>query len=166
MTVRPDDERIRGLRSFPQLSSLSGSDLECLASAMRERPFPAGTVILREGEPGEEMYLLVEGSVDVLKTTPYGDPYVTATLEDSYHCSFGEMALIDRGRRSATIRAKTDCRTLSLSYEAFQTLCREEPTVGLKLLLSVSATLVRDLRMENENLRTVYQALIEEIENG
>ena len=60
------------------------------------------------------MYLLLEGSVDVLKTTPFGEPYITASLLDSYHCSFGEMALIDKGTRSATIRAKTDCRTLCL----------------------------------------------------
>ena len=102
----------------------------------------------------------------MLKTTPYGEPYVTASLRDSYHCSFGEMALIDRGKRSATVRARTDCRTLSLGYEAFQGFCRENPTIGLELLFSISATLVRDLRMENENLHIVYQALIEEIENN
>ena len=156
---------ISGLRSFPLLSRLSDEELACLAAAMKERDFPAGAEILREGEPGDEMYLLLEGCVDVLKTTPFGDRYVTASLMDSYHCSFGEMALIDRGKRSATVLAKTDCRTLALGFDAFQHFCREHPTIGLELLMSISATLVHDLRMENENLRIVYQALIEEIEN-
>ena len=110
------------------------------------------------------MYLLLEGTVEVLKTTLFGDPYVTASLKDSYHCSFGEMALIDQGTRSATVRAKTDCRTLALSAEEFQRFCREYPAIGVELLMAVSATLVRNLRAENENLKIVYQALIEEIE--
>ena len=158
------NEMVKGLRTFPLLSRLSDGELDLLASVMRERLFPAGTEILREGEEGDEMYLLLRGSVDVLKTTPFGDPYVTASLVDSYHCSFGEMALIDRGKRSATVLAKTDCRALSLSYEDFQKFCREHPSIGLELLMSISATLVHNLRMENENLHIVYQALIEEIE--
>ena len=154
------------LKRFPLLNRLSDEELSCLAAVMEERTFPAGTEILREGEPGDEMYLLLKGSVDVLKTTPFGDRYVTASLNDSYHCTFGEMALLDRGKRSATVLAKTDCRTLSLGYEAFQRFCREHPTIGLELLMSISVTLVHDLRMENENLRIVYQALIEEIEKN
>ena len=160
------EEMIRDLKTFPLLSKLSDEDLALLAEVMREQDFPAGTEILREGEPGDDMYLLLEGSVDVLKTTPFGESYITASLLDSYHCSFGEMALIDKGTRSATIRAKTDCRTLSLDYVSFQSFCREHPHIGLELLMSISVTLVRDLRMENENLHIVYQALIEEIENG
>ena len=160
------EDMIQGLKTFPLLSKLSDEDLTRLAEVMREENFRAGTEILREGETGDEMYLLLEGSVDVLKTTPFGEPYITASLLDSYHCSFGEMALIDKGTRSATIRAKTDCRTLCLDYAAFQSFCREFPNIGLELLMSISLTLVRDLRRENDNLHIVYQALIEEIENG
>ena len=162
--MRSDEEMIKGLKTFPLLSTLPDGDLALLASVMEEKRFPAGTEILQEGEPGDEMYLLWEGSVDVLKKTLYGEPYVTASLQDSYHCSFGEMALIDRGKRSATVRAKTDCRALSLSYGDFQRFCREHPSIGLELLMSISDTLVHNLRMENENLHIVYQALIEEIE--
>ena len=164
--MQSHEDMIRGLKTFPLLSRLSDEDLTLLAEVMREQNFSAGTEILREGETGDEMFLLLEGSVDVLKTTPFGESYITASLLDSYHCSFGEMALIDKGTRSATIRAKTDCRTLSLDYVSFQSFCREHPHIGLELLMSISVTLVRDLRMENENLHIVYQALIEEIENG
>ncbi len=154
-----------GLRSFPLLGKLSDEELSLLMSILQEVTFAEGEEILKEGEEGDRMYLLTEGSVDVLKTTPYGDSYVTAALQDSDHCSFGEMALIDKGKRSATVRAKTDCRTLSIRYDDFQRFCREYPKIGLELLMSVSLTLVRNLRRENENLRLVYQALIEEIEN-
>ncbi len=159
-----DEKMIRDLKTFPLLSTLPDEDLAHLANVLKEHTFPAGSEILREGESGDEMYLLLEGSVDVLKTTLYGDSYVTASLNESHHCSFGEMALIDRGQRSATVRAKTDCRTLSLGYEEFQTFCRTYPRVGLELLMSITSTLVHNLRTENENLLVVYQALIEEIE--
>ena len=162
--MRSDEYMIRGLKTFKLFSRLPDEELACLAGVMEEKIFPAGTVILREGDPGDHMYLLLEGTVEVLKTTLFGDPYVTASLKDSYHCSFGEMALIDQGTRSATVRAKTDCRTLALSAEEFQRFCREYPAIGVELLMAVSATLVRNLRAENENLRIVYQALIEEIE--
>ena len=162
--MRSDEDMIRGLKTFKIFSRLPDEDLACLAEVMEEKNFPAGTVILREGDSGDQMFLLLEGSVDVLKTTLFGEPYVTASLKDSYHCSFGEMALIDEGTRSATVRAKTDCRTLALSAEEFQRFCREYPAIGVELLMAVSATLVRNLRAENENLKIVYQALIEEIE--
>ena len=162
--MRSDEYMIRGLKTFKLFSRLPDEELACLAGVMEEKIFPAGTVILREGDPGDHMYLLLEGTVEVLKTTLFGDPYVTASLKDSYHCSFGEMALIDQGTRSATVRAKTDCRTLALSAEEFQRFCREYPAIGVELLMAVSATLVRNLRAENENLKIVYQALIEEIE--
>ena len=164
--MRSDEDMIRGLKTFKLFSRLPDEELACLAGVMEEKIFPAGTVILQEGDPGDHMYLLLEGTVEVLKTTLFGDPYVTASLKDSYHCSFGEMALIDQGTRSATVRAKTDCCTLALSAEEFQRFCREYPAIGVELLMAVSATLVRNLRAENENLRIVYQALIEEIENG
>ena len=162
--MRSDENMIRGLKTFKLFSRLPDEELACLAGVMEEKIFPAGTVILQEGDPGDHMYLLLEGTVEVLKTTLFGDPYVTASLKDSYHCSFGEMALIDQGTRSATVRAKTDCRTLALSAEEFQRFCREYPAIGVELLMAVSATLVRNLRAENENLKIVYQALIEEIE--
>ena len=162
--MRSDEDMIRGLKTFKLFSRLPDEELACLAGVMDEKIFPAGTVILQEGDPGDHMYLLLEGTVEVLKTTLFGDPYVTASLKDSYHCSFGEMALIDQGTRSATVRAKTDCRTLALSAEEFQRFCREYPAIGVELLMAVSATLVRNLRAENENLKIVYQALIEEIE--
>ena len=162
--MRSDEDMIRGLKTFKLFSRLPDEELACLAGVMEEKIFPAGTVILQEGDPGDHMYLLLEGTVEVLKTTLFGDPYVTASLKDSYHCSFGEMALIDQGTRSATVRAKTDCRTLALSAEEFQRFCREYPSIGVELLMAVSATLVRNLRAENENLKIVYQALIEEIE--
>ncbi len=131
---------------------------------MKEEIFPEGSCIIKEGDIGDTMYLLISGKVDVVKTTLYGEAYLCATLEDKFHCVFGEIALVDRDRRSATVKAKTECRTLSVSAEVFQRFCDEYPAVGCKLLMFIATNLCRNLRNENENLTKVYQALIEEIE--
>ncbi len=158
--------RIQDLKEFSMFGALSDEELSLLAGSMTEKTFQPGTEILKEGEPGDGMFLLLEGNADVMKKTLYGESFVTASLRGGDHSTLGEMALIDRDVRSATVRAASECRTLFLSRDRFHDFCGEYPKIGLELLKAVSMTLVRNLRRENENLRMVYQALIDEIENG
>ena len=97
---------VKDLRTFPMLAELKDGELEKLSGLMREEIFPAGSRIIEEGDVGDTMYFLLEGTVEILKTTLYGEEYVCATLIDEYSCVFGEIALIDHDRRSATVRAK------------------------------------------------------------
>ena len=157
---------LESLKTFPMFGGVNDAALTALAGLMKEENFPAGKNIIKEGADGDTMYLLLQGTCDVIKTTVFGDEYVTATLLDSYHVVFGEMALIDEAPRSATVRAKTDCSTLRIDRKTFKNYCRENPAVGCEILFAISSTLVRNLRKENENLRLVYEALIEEIEAG
>jgi len=64
------------------------------------------------------------------------------------------------------VKAKTECKTLSITSEVFQKFCDEYPAVGCKLLMFIATNLCRNMRNENENLMKVYQALIEEIEEA
>lgn len=155
---------LRELKEFPMLQNLPDHDLGCLAELMKEEIFEEGSRIIEEGAVGDNMYLLLKGTVEVLKTTLYGDEYVCATLTDELRCVFGEMALIDHDRRSATVKAKTVCRTLSITASDFQKYCRDYPSVGCELLHFIAVNLCRNLRKENENLLKVYQTLLEEIE--
>ena len=154
------------LKSIPVLEGMSDEDLKALSGLIKEHKTPAGENLITEGESGSEMYILVEGTVDVIKTTIFGDPFVVATLDASMHCVFGEVAMIDNDKRSATVRAITDCITLSINRKNFDQFCNERPACGVKLLRLISMNLARNIRKENDNLRMVYQALIEEIETG
>ncbi|MCQ2539934.1 MAG: cyclic nucleotide-binding domain-containing protein [Acetatifactor sp.] len=156
---------LRNLKAFSIFRNLSEEDLLELSKRMHEEHFGAGKYIIKEGTEGNTMYLLVNGVVDIMKTTVYGDQYVTASVSAKDEGVFGEMALIDQGRRSASVLTKTDCDTLWISKEDFQSFCRLYPTAGCELLFITSSNLVRKLRKENENLRLVYEALIEEIES-
>ncbi len=154
------------LKTFPLLATIPDTDLEDLGSLLKTEKIDAGKDIITEGDTGSEMYFLAEGSVDILKTTIFGDRFVCATLDAGMHCVFGEMALIDKDKRSATVRAKTPCTALSISREDFDRFAASHPNAAVSLLKFISINLVRNIRRENENLNLVYQALIEEIESG
>ena len=154
------------LRSFPLLAEIDEADLTALSAYLHEKCFAAGTDVVTEGDDGDEMFLLVKGSVDIIKKTVFGDSFVVTTLDDSMNCVFGEMAMIDHDKRSSTVRAKSDCVTLTVNQKDFDKFCREYPQCGVILLRLISINLVRNIRKENENLKLVYQALIEEIEKG
>ena len=157
-------DNVEKLRSFPLLSSIADDELKTLTGLMKEKSTAAGENIITEGETGDEVFVLLEGMVDIIKSTVFGELFVVSTLEAEEHCVFGEMAMIDSDKRSATVKAKTDCVTLSINRKDFDRFCNEHPESGLKLLKLISLNLVRNLRKENDNLRLVYQALIEEIE--
>ena len=155
---------VKSLRAIPLLSKIADEDLQILAKMVKEKQTKSGENLITEGDSGDEMYVLIEGTVDVIKSTIFGDKFVVATLDAKSHGVFGEMAMIDNDKRSATVKAKTDCVTLSLGRKEFDRFCNEHPKSGVELLRLISFNLVRNIRTENNNLRMVYQALIEEIE--
>ena len=157
--------KIDELKKFPLLKNLTDEDLKALDEYVTEVSFNEGEDIIKEGEIGDTLYLLIDGSVDVIKTTIFDDEFICASLNSSMHCLFGEMAVIDNDKRSATIKAKTKCETLELNRENFTKYCDEHPKAGIELLKMMNINIVRNLRIENDNLKLVYQALIEEIEN-
>ena len=152
------------LRTLPMLAGIEDGDLKVLSGMLKEKHTKRGENIITEGETGDEMFVLIEGRVDILKTTIFGDVFVVATLDAESHSVFGEMAMIDNDKRSATVKAKTDCVTLAINRKDFDNFCNERPKSGVELLRLISFNLVRNIRTENNNLRMVYQALIEEIE--
>ena len=154
------------LKQFPFLAGIDPGELEDLDGMLSSAHYEAGTDIITEGETGVDMYLLTDGTVDIIKKTVFGDSYVCATLDSSNHCVFGEMALIDSDVRSATVRAKTACSVLKIDKTSFDRYLEVHPRTGIVLLKLISINLVRNLREENNNLKLVYQALIDEIENS
>jgi NADH dehydrogenase len=82
--------------------------------------FEAGEVIVRQGEPGDCMYVMIDGEVDVVQQQAEGGERVVATLAQG--AWFGEMALFNEEPRSATVRTRTTVNVLSVDRRTFQTL--------------------------------------------
>jgi MFS family permease len=99
------------LRSIEMFAPLPPGTLEGLASALRPVRFPAGAEIVREGEPGDDFYVIVRGEVDVAA----GSQTITLGRGDF----FGEIALLRGTSRNATVRARTDVEAYALDGDAF-----------------------------------------------
>jgi len=109
---------------------LSRRDLTQVAEMAKGLDFAAGQAITEEGERGGRFYVLLEGQADVLVG---GEVVNTLKAGDS----FGEISLIDRQPRSATIVARTLVRTLSLSSWNFRPLLKEYPPIAEAVLLEM-----------------------------
>ena len=100
--------------------------------------YTGGEIIFREGEEGEEMYVIQAGKVNITKSTHSGEVTI-ATLEAGE--VFGEMALFDKMPRSATALAEEDARILTVDKRKFFSSISRDPTLAFKILESMSQRL-------------------------
>ena len=129
------------------------------------REFPAGTVIIQEGEPGDSLFIMAAGEVEITKQltlvldedTPKERVMIRLKAEDGVY--FGEMALLESETRSATVTALTDCSLLELHHKDFLDLIERSPAMGVKLLLRLAQVLSRHLRKTNQDVVKLTTAL-------
>jgi CRP-like cAMP-binding protein len=115
------------LRNVPLFSGLDDSELESLADEFNERRFSAGDTIALEGEGGLMFFVVDSGEAAV---EVHGEE--VATLGPGSH--FGEIALIDRRPRTATVTARSDLKTFGLPVFVFRPFVEARPAVAWKLL--------------------------------
>jgi CRP/FNR family cyclic AMP-dependent transcriptional regulator len=122
----------------------------------------AGETIIKEGDEGDGLYVIVEGNVRVEKLTPFKDPYTVRFLgEDAF---FGELSLLDRDNRSATVVAETDSEFLVVGRDRFQAFGDAFPKAGLLVTRRVAERLSHYLRRANHDVITLFSALVQEVE--
>jgi CRP-like cAMP-binding protein len=133
----PQDEKIRHLQKVDILANCTKKQLKAVASISRLVEVPAGTMLTRVGEPGEEFFFIVDGSAMVEVTR-------RKRVRLGPNEFFGEMSLLDGEPRSATVRAETDMRLLIIERRHFQTLLSEVSDLTRTILVVLSRRL-RDL---------------------
>ena len=123
------------LAGVPLLASLERKDLQRLAKDFTERTFPAGSVVIKEGDThGMGFFIVVEGEGVV----NVGGKDVDKIGPGSY---FGEVALISDRVRTATVTATTDLKTLVMTFWDFRAFVRSDAEVAWKLLEHVGGLL-------------------------
>ena len=80
-----------------------------------------------------------------------------------YHVFFGEVALVDKDTRSASVYALTPCNTLKLDGGRFKLLCDQEPVLGYYVMKKIAQRIAAALRRSNKDLMILYAALIDEV---
>jgi len=137
------DDKIERLEEVSLLAACSRRQLRAIARISEVIEVPAGTVLARSGAPGEEFFLIMDGSARVEVSARK-----RSRLEPGQY--FGEMSLLDGGPRSASVLAETPLRLLVIKRRDFTTLLKEAPELTQSLL----ATLSQRLRQAEANLLT------------
>jgi CRP/FNR family cyclic AMP-dependent transcriptional regulator len=129
------------------------------------REFADGAVIIQEGEPGDSLFIMQTGEVEITKQltlvldedTPKERVMIRLNAENGVY--FGEMALLESETRSATVTALTDCSLLELHQKDFLDLIEQNPAMGVKMLLRLAQLLSQHLRKTNQDVVKLTTAL-------
>lgn len=152
---------MKDLSTVLLLKYLSPQEINWMLVKWRPREIAKDTVIIKEGTTGDEMYIIESGQVEVLLTR--GD-LVLILSELGESSFFGEMALLTDKPRSATVKAKTDCRVLALKKSDFMDIVNENPKVAAKFLLAMGEDLSNRIMTTNANLENYFlinQAIVD-----
>ena len=145
-------EKLAVLSRSPLFEMLSNQELEYVAELSRPRKFTAGQVVFEEGELGDSLYVIVSGEVEVLKRDDKGNPQLIARLGPPEF--FGEMSLIDKEYRSATVRARSDAELLQLTAENLTTFRKQHRDGFTFVVINIARVLSARLREANSKLNT------------
>jgi CRP-like cAMP-binding protein len=139
---------------------VSDADLELIASLLIERRYARNTTIVEEGLPGDYMYVIREGRVKVTKLSDEGREKILNFLDEGGF--FGEMALLDRAPRIASVKTLKPVRLLALSRTDFLNALRTSPD----LAMAVIQELVRRLREVDEQASSLSFQRVKERTKG
>jgi len=148
-------DRNEALRAIPLFRDLPEKDLADIAGLLIDRKYPRDAVIYEDGSIGDYMYIISEGQVKVTKMSEDGREKILEILgPGDFH---GEMALLDRAPRSASVKTTTPCVLLALSRQDFLGLLKQNHELTLELI----RVLVRRLRETDEQIKGL---LVERVE--
>lgn len=138
--------------------------IDSIAGMCKQRSFSAGATIIKEGDHGDELFIVLKGEIEIQKKTLQNEPYTVTSLNANIGgISVGELAMIDNDMRSATVVAKTDCRCLVINRDDFLSFGDRYPEIGLKITRAIASQLSSKLRKANEDVIILFSALVEEI---
>ena len=130
------------LRRVPLFAELDPEDLQRIASTSRERVYPPGAVIMREGDIDSELLVIIEGVVRVVRIEPDGNERLIRRYEAGDH--IGELAVLREGPRAATVIAEGDSiRTLVIDGENLKAILRERPEAAMAMLATLAERISR-----------------------
>ncbi len=138
------------LRRVKALAELNDEQLLRFVSFMEAQNVRQWTQIVKQGDPDDGMFLVLEGELRV-RLLIGGKETILATLGPG-EC-FGEIALFDQGPRSADVIANRDSVLLKVTTEAFDRLRREAPELSAPILFAISKTLAARIRADNKRIK-------------
>jgi len=126
--------------------TLSGAELDAITAIVETRDVAAGTDLFREGNPGDGLFLVISGEINVTKRAPGGE-HLLARLGPGG--VLGEMSLVTADPRSATGRASVDTRVIHMPADRFRALLEADSVAAHKIVAAIAEVLARRLAAMN-----------------
>lgn len=154
-TPTETDELVTSLKNIPLFKSLTKKDVSSLLNLMHERIYVSGEYIFYQGDPGLGLYLIREGEVIISRESDKNEKIQLAVIQKGDF--FGELALVDNEKRSASAIANTDTKLSVIFKPDLDEFIEKYPKKGIKILQGIAEITALRLRTMNEdyfNLRT------------
>lgn len=139
----------RALQRIRILAGMNEDQLQRFAGFMQLEKVPQWTVIVTQGEPGDSMYLILQGELRV-RINVAGKETILATLGPGEF--FGDISLFDHGPRSADVVANTESLVLKVTSKAVEELSKTAPDLATPFLRNIGQTLSARIRADNKRL--------------
>lgn len=133
--------------------TLEPRELELFINKAQYSDMSPNSVIIREDDPGEHLFLILSGKVRVTKKTFEGIEQILGILKSGDF--FGEMVLLDRRSRSASVYSHTRVELAKIQHSEVSSILTENPRIGLKVLRAFSEVISLRLRNANDKLRSL-----------
>ena len=144
------NQEVEYLRSIPMLSKLDSSKLKLLAFTSRLVEYRGGEYLFRKQDPADDVYLIMQGEAEVLIDSEQGDKDAVVALVRRAGDLIGEMAVLSKQGRSASIRARDGLKVLCIEGEMFVKLLTSNSDVALDVMRQLSDKLAQ--AQESNNL--------------
>jgi PPM family protein phosphatase len=150
--------KISALKKVPLFKNFSYKELNTLIEIIRVKIFGVNEFILKEGTSGEDMFVILSGEVDIM---------VDGNIQDSLGPGrlFGEMSLIDKSPRSASIKTKQETRVMVISRTPLFTIFKKEPRIAMKIFWSFLQNMNKRLRLNDEKVTQLIALQCKETDN-
>lgn len=155
-------EKLRKIELFDAVKD-DEERLTKLARIVTWQQCKAGVEVISEGVEDNELYILHKGMVNIHKRTLEQEPYTIVTLRDDEDVFFGELALMDKEVRSASVTAETDCEFLVIHRDNFIQLGEKDPRLGLLVTRAIAKELSKRLRKANQDMVLLFEALVGQV---
>ena len=129
------------LKTTNLFGEISARGLALIAKQSKENRFRKGDIVFSEGDSGETLHLIKSGKVKITKYNKDGKTKTLAILREKD--SFGEMAILTKDVRSATVESLSDLVTVSISREDFEALIKQEPSIPIAIIKTLSERLAK-----------------------
>ena len=139
-----NDQVLSAVSQIPIFDSLKGDECRTLIQHMGYFKAAAGDHLFEEGDDGHHVCFVGSGGLEVLKNVGEEKNVTIATLKKGR--SFGEMAMIDKLKRSATVKAQVSTNILVMSRDQFEDILTKYPALGIKILKGIALMLSQNLR--------------------